>query len=104
MVSNFLGFKSESGILMANACSSALTMSGRTKESSIPESKRDSSGCGFMFFLETVRMISAICARLSIVDLADQILPDFLVLVVIVHQVAKQRISQAVVARRGEVY
>src|SRR5258708_18179442 len=102
--SNFRGFKSESGILMENAFSSALTMSGSANESSRPESNSDSSGSAGGVFLEMVRMMSAICSCLFICYPASQLLADLRVLFVIVHQVPEQRVAEAAVTRPGEVH
>src|SRR5438128_819827 len=101
--SNLRGFRSESGILMENAFSSALRTSGRANESSRPESKSDSSGSGLMFFLENVRIISVICACLLIGTCPGKLVPHFGVFIVIVHEIAEQRVSEPPVARRGEV-
>src|ERR1700723_2977739 len=51
--SNFRGFKSASGTTTPNSFSSALTISGRPKESRTPDSNRDSSGSAGMGFCAT---------------------------------------------------
>src|SRR2546422_2354595 len=103
MESNFRGFRSESGILMENAFSKALKTSGSAKESSRPESNSDSSGSGVVFFLEMVRIISLICACLSIGFRSGQLFPHLIVFLVIVHEIPEERVSEPAVTGRREV-
>src|SRR2546422_3548261 len=94
--SNLRGFRSESGILIENAFSSALRTSGKANESSRPESKSDSSGSGVMFFLEIVRIMSVICACLLFMRTCPgKLLPRFVVFIVIVHEIAEEQIGRA---------
>src|SRR2546425_36208 len=88
---------------MENAFSRALSTSGSANESSRPESKSDSSGPGVVFFLEMVRIISVICACLSIGSCSGQLIPQFVVFLVIVHEVPEERVSEPPVTGRGEV-
>src|SRR5438874_13842161 len=101
--SNLRGFRSESGILMENAFSRALKTSGRANESSSPESNSDSSGSGVVFFLEIVRIISVICACLFMGTCAGKLFSRFIVFIVIVHEIAEERVSEPAVSRPGEV-
>src|ERR1039458_3246670 len=59
-VSNLRGVRSESGMLMENSRSSAATKSARAKESSSPDSKRDSPGDGSMGLPANCRRTSRI--------------------------------------------
>src|SRR5256885_8143276 len=102
--SNLRGFRSESGILIEKAFSSALSTSGRANESRRPESKSDSSGSGVVFFFETARIISVICACLFIGTCAGKLFPHFIVFFVIVHEIAEERVSEPPVTGRGEVH
>src|SRR5216683_7291467 len=99
--SNLRGFRSESGILMENAFSKALKTSGSANESRRPESNSDSSGSGVVFFLEMVRIISLICACLSIGTC--QLFPHLIVFFVIVHEIPEERVPEPPVPGRGEV-
>src|SRR5579862_3002917 len=111
--SNLRGFRSESGILIENAFSSALSTSGRAKESSRPESKSDSSGSAGMSFFAMVLTISAIWACLFIDSVGSltcrvgrhprEFVPDFRVLFVIVHEIAEERVAQAPVSGLREM-
>src|SRR5439155_18626706 len=88
---------------MENAFSSALRTSGRANESSRPESNSDSSGSGVTFFLEIVRIMSVICACLSIGIRLGQLFPHLVVFIVIVHEIAEERVSQPLVTGHGEM-
>src|SRR6266540_2628978 len=89
---------------MEKAFSSALSTSGSANESSRPESNNDSSGSGVVFFLETVRIISVICACLVIGFRTGKLIPHFRVFFVIVHEIAEERVSEPLVTRRGEMH
>src|SRR6266567_778461 len=65
MESNFLGLRSESGMLMPNSASNALTRSMIEFESSKPDSKSDSSGAGSRGLAAICRMMEMILVRLS---------------------------------------
>src|SRR5690349_21510596 len=103
MVSNFRGFKSESGTVTPYSASSALTRSGNAKESIKPESNKDSSGAGDTGFFATDCRISRIFACLLIPSLSDQFLADFYKRPVMFHQILKNRPTQQPVPRRRKV-
>src|SRR5258708_4966107 len=100
--SNLRGFRSDSVILMENAFSCALKTSGNANESSKPESNRDSSGSGLLFFWETALIISVICACLFIGARSGKLFPHFGVFVVIVHEIPEECIPDPPVTRSRE--
>src|SRR5258707_1529599 len=88
---------------MENAFSKALKTSGRANESSRPESNSDSSGSGVVFFLEMVRIISLICACLSIGTCSGELFPHLIVFFVVVHEIPEERVPEPPVPRRSEM-
>src|SRR5579862_556155 len=98
------GVRSESGMRMENSLSRALTMSVSAKESSTPDSNRDSSGARVSGLPDSFSTISVIFACLFIRGLVGYFGADFQVAIVQPHYILKERGGQSLITERSEVH
>src|SRR5580658_4522057 len=107
MDSNFRGVRSASGTRMENSVSSAVTRSVSENESSMPDSKSDSSGAGSTGLAATRRTMATILLSSILLDWGIPVLfgidSGFLVDGVLAHQILIEGGCQAMVSGVGEV-